>query len=362
MTSKVSGAQRWLGPIALALAATLVALSVGELGARILFRKPPPPDSPARPRPAHLIGLKEIKGLGNLMAPNVRGLLNGVLYRTNSLGVRGPEYAAIAPAGVFRILVIGDSVTMGPSVAEEHVYSRVLGDLLAERRPQLPVEVINIGVAGFSIHHVIWRLRDLGLRYHPDLVIYGFTLNDIEGPAYVKGEPAARQAMAAEMERFRDSPSRLLAAMWPRWIQLRTSLKPVPGTYEWRLKHNYFEVPAAWSHVTDQLDDLAATLATEKICGVVFVHVWLSNLRWLHPFGRIYDQVEAAALERGFSVIQSYPYVRGRNEDELRVSVFDSHPNKAGHRAFGEALADGLTELPEHCWRGRPNAAKRASR
>ena len=41
--------------------------------------------------------------------------------------------------------------------------------------------MLNFGVTGYNITQVVERLRTLGLRYEPDLLLYGYVLNDPQG-------------------------------------------------------------------------------------------------------------------------------------------------------------------------------------
>ena len=39
-------------------------------------------------------------------------------------------------------------------------------------------EVLNLGVIGYNISEIGERLRSIGMRYDPDLILYGYVLND----------------------------------------------------------------------------------------------------------------------------------------------------------------------------------------
>ena len=73
---------------------------------------------------------------------------------------------------------------MGIGVLEEEAYPSRLENLLNGGEEPLTYEVLNLGVAGFSVAAIVRRVERLGLAFHPDLVVYGFTLNDLEGPGY----------------------------------------------------------------------------------------------------------------------------------------------------------------------------------
>jgi lysophospholipase L1-like esterase len=94
----------------------------------------------------------------------------------NSKGLRDREYPYEKPAGVFRILVLGDSFADGLEVSLEDSFPKVLETLLNERL-DMPVEVINGGVWGYGndLELLFYRLE--GRKYRPDLVLLAFQSN-----------------------------------------------------------------------------------------------------------------------------------------------------------------------------------------
>jgi lysophospholipase L1-like esterase len=347
----ISFARRVLAHVALVVFGLSVALGIGELAARITWNPTPVPASAAA-RPTG--DLPVLRTLAEFARPNVRGVMaNGTSYRTNSRGVRGPDYAVPAPPSVFRIVVVGDSVTVGVNVEEEDAYPARLAALLVGRRgPQRP-EVINLGMAGLNARQVMDRLEAIGLPYEPDLVIYGWTMNDIWGPEYRSFErpQGSGEQYRAVYERYSRSPSYLLRVLWPRWVSFNELFRPSPLSYVAELRHNYFDNPAAWDAFVAQLDRLAALAARRQACAVVFLHTSLTRLNIFHPLRAIYDRVADAARARGLTAVPSLAFFLGQDERALQVSVVDPHPNRAGHALLAAALVQGLDGLPERCWR-----------
>ncbi len=76
-------------------------------------------------------------------------------------------------AGVFRILVIGDSFVFGAGGVEA---SNRFADILAKSAKN--VEVINTGVPGYGADQEYLYLKTEGLKYHPDLVLLCAFYND----------------------------------------------------------------------------------------------------------------------------------------------------------------------------------------
>lgn len=88
------------------------------------------------------------------------------------------DYSYPKPGNTLRILVLGDSFTVGYEVAQEETYSAVLERELREKG--YSVEVINTGVSGFSNAEELVFLEQEGIRYHPDIVVLGFYANDLD--------------------------------------------------------------------------------------------------------------------------------------------------------------------------------------
>ena len=358
MLSSSPRLRRALGLLALVVASAAVSLLAVEALVRILGQEAAQPTGlkltiPAPPDP-ELLGLPVITQVRELRQPNARGVNAGVLYRSNSLGIRGPDYSRQPPPGVFRITVSGDSVTMGYGVREEDAYPAVLERLLNAGSGDYRFEVINLGISGLNILHSLRRLETKGRLYNPDLVVYGFTLNDIEGGGYVRNTPEAQQRYSALLHRHADSRSRLLSLVWPRLVILAGSIQPLEGSYTKALDNNYFHNHKTRSRLNEGLDRLAKVGRIDGVCAHVFMHTRLEQLVFLHPYRRFYRLIEKKATARGLTVTQSYPKLRWHFAESLRRAALDPHPNVEGHRLFAEALYEGLRELPPRCWEKQP--------
>jgi len=89
---------------------------------------------------------------------------------TNSLGYRGNEFTQ-KKRGVYRILTVGDSVTFGHGIDQnDETYPKMLEKYLAAKGKT--VEVLNVGVRGYSpdqeYRQIILRLLSL----NPDMIIW----------------------------------------------------------------------------------------------------------------------------------------------------------------------------------------------
>ena len=120
---------------------------------------------------------------GGDLAPNQDGVWAIWPHRpyhvqTNSDGLRNVEEAD--GSHDIRILAIGDSFTFGPYVPNEDSWPAQLERLLdAAPHPHATAQVLNAGVAGYTIVDEYHYLKERGLALQPDLVILAFFPNDI---------------------------------------------------------------------------------------------------------------------------------------------------------------------------------------
>jgi hypothetical protein len=92
---------------------------------------------------------------------------------TNSLGFRTPERPFDKPPGVQRVLILGDSHSEGYTVDDGKTVARLLDEALG---PQ--VEVVSLGVGGYSTDQELLSYLEVGRRFHPDVVLLQFCGND----------------------------------------------------------------------------------------------------------------------------------------------------------------------------------------
>lgn len=116
---------------------------------------------------------------------NVRGVQNSpefsVQIITNSLGMRDRNYAAQKKKNTFRILMLGDSHTLGWGVKLEDSFTKILERSLNENSDDFSYEVINCGMYGYGTAHQYQFLKKIGYTLHPDMVIVAMDfLHDIK--------------------------------------------------------------------------------------------------------------------------------------------------------------------------------------
>jgi hypothetical protein len=97
----------------------------------------------------------------------------GIPAVANSDGQRDVEVPLKKPPGVFRILVLGDSFTVGTNVRQEEAYAKGL-----ERRLKSVygprIQVVNSAVGGWQPIQYAEYYEHYGYRFEPDLILVGF--------------------------------------------------------------------------------------------------------------------------------------------------------------------------------------------
>lgn len=99
-------------------------------------------------------------------------------WRVNSLGYRGPEFAARKPAGLLRVMVYGGSSVFDLQAAEGDDWPRRVERALRARGLG-DVEVINAGIPATDSADAFGRLFAEGHRFAPDVVVLYGSWNDL---------------------------------------------------------------------------------------------------------------------------------------------------------------------------------------
>jgi hypothetical protein len=119
------------------------------------------------------------RDLGWRLRPNTTHVWDHKSAKINSKGILGPELDYDKPASVTRVLFLGDSVTFGEGLKTfEEAFPFLIGQKLTAQLKK-PVEAINTGVGGYAPWQEALYLEKEGIKYHPDLVVVTFVLNDV---------------------------------------------------------------------------------------------------------------------------------------------------------------------------------------
>jgi len=102
-----------------------------------------------------------------------------VEIRRNSWGFREREFDLAKPEGVYRIAVVGDSITFGQGVEEENRFTNLLEKRLNDQNGEY--EVLNFGRPGAETVDHLDILNDPVLKTESDFILLQWFTNDFEG-------------------------------------------------------------------------------------------------------------------------------------------------------------------------------------
>lgn len=270
-------------------------------------------------------------------------------------GLRDGEHPLEKPEGVFRIAAIGDSVTYGLGVTRDASWPARLESLLnGAAGDEERFEVLNLGVPGYHAGQVVARLRDLGLDHDPDLVVYGYVLND----------PQASSLQAEAVERLRDEASehfhrpgalRVLAGsrlfLWLRHLaETPPALRdPEPGldpalaakqddTLAAYLRdlHTSPGTEPRWRGALDQLGRVGRKRNVPVVLAIFPV---LGEGRGRdYPLADLHALVAEAARRSGLEALDLRRPLERVAAQRGRLHLDFLHPNAAGHQVAAAAL------------------------
>ncbi|HJT60305.1 MAG TPA: SGNH/GDSL hydrolase family protein [Burkholderiales bacterium] len=338
--------KRWLANLVVMVVAAAVPCLLAEAGLRLMA---PPADSAGLwrklPTPVEWSG-----------QPNGRGMHAGVPVAFNDFGYRDVRRAAVPAPGTVRVLALGDSVTYGMGVAQEHTFPRQTEGLLSAARGA-PVEVLNLGMPGYNTLHQLALLREMGLALQPKIVVVGFLYNDIELSSAQKEGGVVTQQPAESLPRSIKSQFNA-AALWLKqhslfvaWLSPRLGnvLRPlgVKGLGQvGEVKDQYVDSNPNWRRMQAALLEMKQLTAERGIELVVMIIPAMARFSdATYPIKEYHQAVAGFCRSNGIKVLDLLPAFWGGDGTQYWISATDGHPNAQGQRIIAEALAAYLAPL-----------------
>lgn len=288
------------------------------------------------------------------------------LGASNSLGFRDREHAVAKPAGVYRIVVLGDSVAAGLHVERnEDIFPPILERLLGQSGRR--AEVINLAVSGYNTQQEVELLREKGLQYHPDLVLVAYTMSSRE---HLDGD-ILKTLLDTEQQQGGVSSARvnswLVRSALYRFLRFRVLAARRPSPPPPAVAGSAAETgaPAAGTGPQHYLDLVSADTVAPYF-GVlrdlarqqgfqVLIAIFPRFVRTFsyYTFGRQHQFVRDLAKENGFALVDLLvPFSDCRKASAEPISSDNFHPSPYGHRCAAAAIARAVMALPPRPPRG----------
>jgi lysophospholipase L1-like esterase len=261
-------------------------------------------------------------------APNRSAFLMGVPVSINSAGMRDGEYSFEKPPGVYRIMMLGDSTTFGWGVRQEDTAAKFLERKL---NGQLPpgynkVEVLNTGVGNYDTVQEVTYYETIGYKYHPDLVVLVFFINDPEPvPVERKSFLIDRSYLIAFATNRFDGVLRH-AGVRPDWKKYYASL--------------YDDDRPGFQACKKALVSLADSTRTNGAQLLVAILPELHQINGdSYPFSAAHQKIEAVLGSKDVPVVELIDGLKDHGPEEtLWVTPLDDHPNAKANNLISDQL------------------------
>ena len=336
-----------LGKLALGVVSLALTVGVLEIGVRLAHLEVN--DHANEMRKYGLVLVQDAAGYSR-HRPGVSAVIQRVTMRFNSLGMRGEEPRSPKPPQTFRILCLGDSVTLGPGVAEEAIYPSRLGALLADGN----TEVVAAGVGGWNTVEEERFLAANFPRLEPDLVVLLYVTNDSD-PI----EPWRRAAQPPESRWAAFYRGLVLHSRLFEWAAFTATRLRGIDWHGLRAMHDWSEERRAAGPLFAPTEPgwLESRAALGRILALVRAHgarlaIFLYNLEDWPPAPAARERLEEFGRETGVPIFDTLPFFAGRSPATLvNAPIVDPHPNAEGHALLAAGMvrmlrATGLLSSP----------------
>lgn len=256
--------------------------------------------------------------------PYKESVLYGITIKTNNDGFRAEkDYNLTKSKNTFRILVLGDSVTLGWGVEYNKTYPKLLENKLNQLKIK-NFEVINMGVGNYNTPMELETLKSKGLKYNPDFIILGYYINDAElTPQKIKFNFIKRN-------------SYLFAFLWDKYINIKIK------------SNSNFNYTSFYSSLYKK--DFEGRKNTESALRQIIQISKLNNITVLvvnfpefhnfknYSFNEVNEFVSNITEQEGATYLDLLPYYKNYNPQDIWVSFEDVHPNELGHNIAADAI------------------------
>jgi len=261
--------------------------------------------------------------IGHVHKPNVNTRLMGADFRTNSDGFRDREYP-IAKGKRYRIIFLGDSLTLGWGVRQEKAFENILETNLDRI---YPVEIINFGTGNYNTEQEVNLFFEKGLKYNPDKVVLFYFINDAE-------------TTPKKSKLWFLGYSRIITFYWSRFHGFANNIFSSQSFQEY-YADLYKEDREGWQRAK------LAFLELITVCEKNGIELQVVLLPELHNpkdfiFKKENESVSSFLEENGVDHIDLAPFFAEYNGDPMKLWVArdDAHPNDEAHALIAKYALD----------------------
>jgi hypothetical protein len=276
------------------------------------------------------------------LLPAIERTLFGKPFVTNDFGMHDDPVSVPKANGTFRIAVLGSSIDMGWGVTYQDTYINQLEKWLNAHSDRLGLrsarrfEVLNFGVAAYSPLQRLEALRTKALSFHPDLVVYSATTNDLRLMEIHLCE-LLRKNVDLKYEFLRDVMK--LAAVNGDDLLVDSGRELINKV---RVKRKL--QPFYWTLYDTTLAAIAAECRTAGLPVVMVIVPRVGKADVPASRAEPVARLKALAAHQGMGVFDLSASFDPFDPGVIEIAVGDDHPNAIGHRRLFRALARAIAQ------------------
>lgn len=254
--------------------------------------------------------------IGYEHVPSTSAVLQSVSILTNEWGFRGPAVRQTPPPR--RILVLGNSLTLGWGVSEELTWVRRVQKMFSEKGQD--VEILNAGIGNSNVSRNVELFLTKLKELNPTDVLVQFFPRDGEIiPSGNDGYLIKNSQLAAMMSLY-----------WPRLWRKSESL-------ESHYRSVFSDDSEAFKETKSALELLASFAKNRKIRLYL---VMTPEMRQLsnYPLAFIHEKMHTLSKTFGYKYIDLIDQFRDLPESRIWNMPKDPHPNAYGHEIIAGTL------------------------
>ncbi len=286
-----------------------------------------------------------------------------ISFRTNSLGLAGPEIAIPKPEGVYRIVCVGDETVLAANMPEVVKFPQ---QIAAKLKPftKAKLEVINAAVPGYSPVLEALQVRHQLQLLQPDLIVAHFDISDpAENRRHLRltdlsadDTPLACVNPAlASTPKIKSACEHFLCVNWVKqslntWVGQQAngnSDESSARPQDW-LKDPAFTRSDELKNALMPFDHLASHVERSGTRVLVVVHPWVDHLTsggkpdapeskpGVGSLSEVFSHFEQST---GILMCHLQPYLARLTDPDSAFQADHRHLSEKGHEIYGYAIA-----------------------
>lgn len=273
--------------------------------------------------------LSDVSGVSHGHMPDKESILYGVNIKTNSIGFRDYEYDLEKPADIKRIIVLGDSITLGWGVDLSQSYPKILEKMLNEESSvkNKKYEILNSAVGNYNTEMEVNIIKEY-LYLDPDAVIVGFFPNDAEKTMMIK--PGIIYQLKKRLYFY--------PFFWDRVMRLRYLFANKENKYDSKIHNFYLDEYKGKERIDLAFSELKSLSQSQNFSVyILIIPVFYNefddyNLLYVHQF------VKGLCIKYNFECIDTFNNFKNYALKDIIISYEDAHPNVVGHKIIAESI------------------------